>query len=93
MTLGQRLGFGTIPELKVAGREPVLDPPPEVVHRRKGRCASVPRPDAGERDFALKQEWIAFFADLDAIGDGTVLDVEIMHGLPVTWQYRGIIEA
>jgi hypothetical protein len=33
-------------------------------------------------DFALKQEWLDFFGEMDNLRDGMFLRVEVAHGVP-----------
>lgn len=87
----QRLYFGTLRELSVRGGEPVLEPLPTVRFRKKNGSIPVPRPSAASNDFALKREWVDFFADLDAIGTGTILNIEVAHGLPIIHEYEDVI--
>lgn len=89
--LAQRLYFGTIHNLHVRDREPVLDPPPRVVRRKKNGGVNQPRPQADSSDFALKREWVDFFHDLDLIGDGVILLIEVSHGLPIIHEYEDAI--
>jgi len=89
--LMQRLYFGTIHDLRLRAGEPVMDPLPRIVRRRKNGGRNQPRPQADADDFALKREWVEFFADLDAIGDGVILMIEVMHGLPIVHEFEDVI--
>lgn len=89
--LMQQLYFGQIHNLRVRGGEPILDPPPRTVRRRKNGGTNQPRPQADSADFALKREWVEFFADLDAIGEGVILSIEVMHGLPIVHEFEDVI--
>ena len=89
--LVQRLGFGTIRELRVRAGEPVLDPLPRVRFRKKNGSTTPTRPPAETSDFALKREWLDFYADLEAIGDGVILSIEVAHGLPLIHEFEGVI--
>jgi hypothetical protein len=91
VTLLQNLGFGSIHNLNVRAGEPVLDPPPRIVRRRKNSGISQPRPQANAVDFALKREWVEFLSDLDAIGNGVVLLIEVAHGLPIIHEFEDTI--
>lgn len=91
LRLMQRLHFGTIHDLQVRAREPVLDPLPRVVRRCKNGGLNQHRSKANAEDFALKREWVEFFACLDEIGDGAVLLVEVAHGLPIIHEYEEVI--
>ena len=93
LTLVQRLCFGTIENLQVQAGEPSWDPPPRVIRRRKNGSANEPRPQAEADDFALKRQWVDFFADLDAMSDGTILLIEVAHGLPILHEYEDVVAA
>lgn len=86
--LAQRLGFGTVHGLAVRGGDPVSDPPPRVLRRRKNGPINVERHRSPSTDFALKHEWVAFFRDLDEMGDGTIALIEIAHGLPILHEFE-----
>lgn len=91
ISLMQRLCFGSIEGLRVAAGEPILDPLPRVVRRRKNGGANAPRPQVMSSDFVLKREWVDFFRDLDAIGDGVILLIEVAHGLPIIHEFEDVI--
>jgi len=84
--LAQKQLFGTIHDLPFRNGEPVFDPPPRVVRRVKLGGHNTARPQAGAADFALKQEWVEFFNHLDACENGTVLVIEVAHGLPLFFE-------
>lgn len=80
--LMQRVGFGRIEGLVVRGGDPVLDPPPRVVREIKFCAENGPRPEAGKKDFALKQQVRDLFAEMEVMGNGVIRSIEIKHGLP-----------
>ena len=80
--LMQRINFGCIEDLPVQRGEPVMDPPPRVVHQVKIRGENGPRPESAKADFALKAEVCELFAYLKAVGDGVIRSIEIQRGLP-----------
>ena len=80
--LMQSMNFGRIENLTVRAGTPVLDPPPRVVRDVKLGGENGPRPEAAKQDFALKAQVRDLFAQLEAMGDGTVRCIEIRHGLP-----------
>lgn len=82
----QRLYFGNVRELKIRAGDPVFDPPPKVIRRVKLGGHNTSRPQAAAADFALKQEWVEFFNHLDACENGTVLVIEVAHGLPLFFE-------
>ncbi len=84
--LAQTQLFGTIHDLRFRGGEPVFDPPPRVIRRVKLGGHNTARPQAAAADFALKQEWVEFFNHLDACVNGTVLVIEVAHGLPLFFE-------
>lgn len=88
VALMQRLHFGTIHDLPIHTGEPVLDPPPRTVHRRKIGGRNDPRPQAAAKDFTLKAAWIEFFEELDAMGDGVIQLIEVAHGLPFLYEFE-----
>lgn len=90
--LGQRLYFGTILNLPFRDGEPILDPRPRAVRRQKNGGHNQARPQADLIDFALKREWVDFFADLVAQQDGVILVIEIAHGVPIVHEYEVVIE-
>lgn len=91
VSLAQYLVFGSIHNLRVVRGEPVLDPPPRTIRRRKNGGQNQPRGQVESQDFALKQEWVGFFRDLDEIGDGTILLIEVAHGLPLFHEFEDVI--
>ena len=80
--LMQRVNFGRIEELAVRDGEPVFDPSPRVVREVKFGGENGPRPETAKADFTLKAQVCDLFAQLEALGDGTVQCIEIKHGLP-----------
>lgn len=69
----------------------MFDPPPRVVRRKKNGGVNDPRAQVDGPDFVLKREWIEFFCDLDAIGDGVILKIEVAHGLPIYHDVEEVI--
>lgn len=88
--LCQRLWFGSVRNLPIRSSDPVLDPLPRTVRRRKNTCVGATRAHSSE-DYSLKQEWVAFFADLDLIKDGIILEIEVANGLPLIHEYDDVI--
>ncbi len=80
--LMQRINHGRIEELHILNGDPTFDPPPRVVCQRKLDHEETPRPELSKVDFALKADVVRLFAQLDAIGDGVVICIEVLHGLP-----------
>jgi hypothetical protein len=84
----QRINFGRIEGLAVRGGEPVIIPPPRIVREVKFGADNGPHPKTSTGDFLLKSQVREFFARLKAMGDGTIVSLEIKHGLP----FRMIVE-
>lgn len=80
--LMQRVNFGRIEDLRVRAGAPTFDPPPRVVREVKFGGENGPHPKLGTEDFQLKAEVRELFARLEEMGDGTVISLEIKHGLP-----------
>ena len=80
--LMQSINYGRIKELSVRRGEPVMDPPPRVVREIKFSGDNGPRPEVTKADFALKAQVRQLFAQLEALGDGVILSLEIQRGLP-----------
>lgn len=79
VALMTRIHYGSIANLVVAGGEPVFDPPPAVT--REVKCGDAPPPPS-RGDFQLKRQVVDLFAQLDAVGSGTVPLIEVKGGLP-----------
>ena len=82
LELMQGINFGRIEELTVRDGEPSFDPPPRVVREIKFGGENGPRQEVSVEDFALKSQATQLFAQLDCLGNGTVLSLDIKHGLP-----------
>lgn len=80
--LMQRINFGRIENLAIAGGQPVLAPPPRIVREIKLGGENGPRPEAAIDDFALKSQVVELFRTLDDRRDGVIDVLEIKHGLP-----------
>lgn len=87
----QSVGFGRIELLRIVDGEPVLDPMPRVIRRRKNSNRSEP-PRIATDDFAIKSELVALFRDFDDIGNGTILSIEVAHGLPIIHEFEAVID-
>lgn len=87
----QLLGFGCVEELRIVGGQPVLDPCPKTIRGRKPHGQNTPRPQAAATEFVLKGEWSMLFDDIDAIGNGSIRRIDVMHGLPVYYEFEDVI--
>jgi hypothetical protein len=88
--LMQQLNFGRIENLTVRSGEPVLAPPPRVVHEHKFGGDNGPRPEHAAEDFLLKAQVVDLLRFLDRFGDGTIALVEVKHGLPFKLEVVGL---
>ncbi len=86
--LMQGMGFGRIELLHVRNGEPVFDQLPRVIREVKFCAENGARPEAIKKDFALKAQVRELFAEMDEMGDGVILCIEVKHGLPfkMTWE-------
>ena len=84
----QRTNYGSIEGLPVRRGEPVMNPRPRVIREYRFARENGPRPEVAKTDFALKTEVIDLFAQLEALGDGVIIRIEIQRGLP----FRMIVE-
>jgi hypothetical protein len=78
----QGINFGRIEVLRVRDGEPTFDPSPRVIREVKFGGENGPHPKSGAEDFQLKAEVRELFARFEEMGDGTVISLEIKHGLP-----------
>lgn len=78
----QRLNFGRIEGLIVRGGEPLLDPAPKVIQKVKIGGENGPRPELSCDDFLLKRQTIELLQAISDLGEGTVLTIDVKHGLP-----------
>jgi hypothetical protein len=82
LELMQSINFGRVENLVVRGGEPSFDPPPRVVREVKFGGDNGSRPELAASDFKLKAQVADLFRELDRIGDGYALVLEVKHGLP-----------
>jgi hypothetical protein len=78
-----RLGYGTFRGLHVRAGDPLLDPPPTVVHTFRCDAATTTKHEAPIPDFVIKREHLAFQQTLAAIGDGVIDVVKVHDHIPV----------
>jgi len=78
----QVTNYGYIERLKFHDGEPVFEPPPRIIEKRKMGCDNGPRPEAGLTDFWLKRQIIELLDLISDIGDGELLTIEVRGGLP-----------
>lgn len=80
--LMQRLNFGRIENLIVRDGAPVFDPAPKVIQKVKIGGENGPRPELSSEDFRLKKQTIELLEAITDLGAGTVLTIDVKHGLP-----------
>ena len=80
--LMQRLNFGRIQNLVVRDGEPVFDPAPKVIQKVKIGGENGPRPELSCEDFLLKKQTVELLEAISDLGEGTVLTLDVKHGLP-----------
>jgi hypothetical protein len=80
--LQQNICFGRITNLKVRDGEPVFDPPPKVVRSRKMGSQDNRREELNLEDFWLKQPVVDLIETIREVGDGEILSITVLHGLP-----------
>jgi hypothetical protein len=78
----QRINFGRIEHLPVRGGQPVWSAQSRVIRKIKFGGENAPRTESGHGNFELKRQVIDLFDQLEIIGEGYILSVEIKHGLP-----------
>jgi hypothetical protein len=93
MVLMQQIGFGEIHGLVVRGGEPQFDPPPEVVREVKLGAGKETRYDAASGNFALRDQVVDLFKQIELLGTGTIESLEIKGGLPFRLRLRGKVTA
>lgn len=81
IALIQRIGFGRIESLRVAGGQPVFDPPPRVIREVKLGTEPANQKQADPSDFTVKRAVVDLLAELASVGTATVA-IEVRHGLP-----------
>jgi hypothetical protein len=79
--LMRQMYFGKIEDLVIQGKEPSFDPTPRITQEIKLGIDGGQLPAEGQ-DFALKRSVTDLFGYFDRLGDGSVVTIEIRHGLP-----------
>jgi hypothetical protein len=91
ITLMQQICFGAIYDLRIRWGEPVWDPPPRVVRRKKFGGINQPRAQAGQTDFVLKREVVELLNEFDNLRNGVLPVIQIAHGLPIVYEFEDAI--
>ena len=82
LTEMQRINYGRIFDLVVRDGQPVMEPSLRVNREIKLGGDNGPRPEVAKADFTLKAQVRDLLAQLEAMGDGVVLSLEVQRGLP-----------
>ncbi len=82
----QRVRFGRIPALPVRGGEPICRAGLIALRKVRVLGENGPHRMAGSGDFVLRRELREFFALLEEQREGTLKDIEIRDGLPITFE-------
>jgi len=78
----QFLNFGRFEGLIISDGEPVIDPPPRIVREMKFCAENGARTEVSKKDYVLKSQVREFIAQMETIGTGTIITLEVKHGLP-----------
>jgi len=82
VTAMQKNPFSRIEHLQIRDGNPVFGPATRWTVETKLGTSDLARPEAVLADFALKREHIELFSQLDLIGSGEILALEVRAGLP-----------
>lgn len=80
--LMSQLNFGHIRNLEILQGEPVLGPTVVTVEDVKLDGQRVTRTEVNLTDFALKEQHLILFQEMDRVGSGHLEELTIRHGLP-----------
>ena len=80
--LMQYVNFGRVIGLIITRGKPAFDPPPRLVREIKFGGENGPRPEMNSSDFTMKAQVIELFEHFNLLADGTVVTIEVKHGLP-----------
>lgn len=78
----QKYPYSKIENLAVANGNPVFGPTTRLIAETKLGGGDGARPEANLADFVLKREHVELFRQLDEIGSGVILVLEVRAGLP-----------
>lgn len=78
----QKNPYSRIENLAVANGNPVFGPTARLIAETKLGSADGARPEVNLADFVLKREHVDLFRQLDEIGSGVILTLEVRGGLP-----------
>jgi hypothetical protein len=77
----QRNPFSNV-DMVISGGEPSFDPPFKITREIKLGIDGPARSTANDADFGLKKAVTDLFDHLDHLPDGSVVKIEVRHGLP-----------
>lgn len=80
--LMQENPFSRIENLTVVNGQPRFEPTTKVIAEHKFGANDGPRREAQLADFVLKKEHVELFQQLEKIGSGELLTLEVRGGLP-----------
>jgi hypothetical protein len=80
--LMQKINFGRITNLMVQRGEPQITSTTFIEREVKFGGQNGPRPEYQAADFTLKQELVDLFDQMSTIGNFTIRQLEVKHGLP-----------
>ena len=80
--LMQELNFGRINHLVIREGEPIFQPAPTVIREYKFGAENGTRQERMKKDFFLKSQVAELMQQLETIQDGTIIELEVKHGLP-----------
>ena len=78
----RQLHFGTIDGQVLRGGDPCSTPAPRITKEIKLGADAPERPTTATADFALKRQVTDLFDQFDRLPDGSVVTIEVRHGLP-----------
>ena len=77
-----QLHFGKIETLQIVAGEHSFTPAPKITQEIKLGSETTERKQPAGDDFALKRQVIDLFDQLNQLPDGSVVAIEVRHGLP-----------
>jgi hypothetical protein len=82
LELIEQIPFGKLENILINNGEPDLTRPPVVTREIKLGLEEMPRVSRSGADYVLKSQFIDLFSQLDRLGDGSTVTIEIRHSLP-----------
>ena len=80
----QRVNYGSVENLKIAGGDPSFEPKPTILRDFKFGPTNEngARPELAKANFRLKAALLQMFELFDQLGDGVIELLEVKAGLP-----------